>query len=134
MTDIRITNDGGGWDLALVDGDLELVPETATDDGEAVAQRLVFAWSTWLGESVYDRGAGVPYLDTVFGVAPMPGIAALLLQIGLDVEGVADIDGEPAFDLDSGRTLAIRAADGGPLTVVTANGARSDLTLEIVPV
>lgn len=133
MTDIRIANDGDGWDLALVDGDLELLPEDAENDGEAVAQRVVFAWMTWLGESPYARTEGTPYIGGVFGEAPAPGIGALLLQIALDVEGVADIEGEPAFDLEDDRILHVRASDGGPLTIITSNGARADLTLEITP-
>lgn len=129
MTDIRIENDGGGWDLALVDGDLELLPDVeGEDDGEVVAQRVVFAYMTWLGESAYETTAGVAYIGGVFGEAPAPGIGALLLQIALDVEGVADIDGDPSFNLDSGRTLTI-----DDMTIVTVNGYRVDINASLTP-
>lgn len=90
----------GGWDLVLKDGDFVFV-----DEGPAeVGQRVVYRLMTWLGESPYDTGAGLPYLDGIFGFEPIPGIAGLLTQTILDTEGVDEIVDNPVFSLD-GREL-----------------------------
>lgn len=103
MADLAIANDGTGWDVSLVDGDLVLLAEDSVLD---VSQRIVYALSTWYGESPFDRTAGVPYLDGVFGFEPIPGVAALLRSVVEGVEGVAEVVGELDLILD-GRTLRI---------------------------
>lgn len=109
MTDIAITNDGDGWDLELVDGDLRLL----ADRDEVVAQRLVFRLSTWRGESTYDRAAGIPYIGGVFGVQPISGILGLFDRETLATEGVDEII-DRSYLLDDRAlsvTLRVRASD-----------------------
>lgn len=104
MSDIQIANEGEGWDLVLVDGDLVLGFDSHAAE---VAQRVTYRLMTWLGESPYDRLAGVPYLDGVFNdFEPVPGIVALLIQVIVDTEGVNEVTEDPTFELD-GRTLSI---------------------------
>ncbi len=104
MTDLLLANPGTGWDLVIRSGDLVLT--RAESRAAEVAQRVVYRLSTWLGESPYDRLAGVPYIETVFGFEPVPGVVAFLTQIVLDTEGVDELLDDPVFLLD-GRTLSI---------------------------
>lgn len=104
MSDIQIADEGDGYDLVLVDGDLVLGFES---EAAEVAQRVTYNLMTWLGESPYDRLAGVPYLDGVFGdFEPVPGIVALLRKVITDTEGVTEITEEPVFELEN-RQLSI---------------------------
>lgn len=116
--DVKIDTTTGPWDLALVDGDLVLTSSRA----EETAQRVVYRLMTWLAESPYDRGAGLPYLDGIFGFEALPGVAGLLTQTILDTEGVAEIVGTPSYLLDD-RTLSysitIRVDDGTETTIAT---------------
>jgi hypothetical protein len=105
MTDLLIENTGAGWDLALSDGDLALTHKVSRS--VEVAQRVVYRLLTWLGESVYDRRAGVPYFETVFGDEPIPEVVALFIQIVIETEGVDGLVGSPSFVLDN-RELAIQ--------------------------
>jgi hypothetical protein len=106
MSDLAIANDGTGFDLVLVDGDLVFGFD---DEAAEVAQRVIYRLMTWLGESPYDRLAGVPYLDGVFNdFEPVPGIVALLIQVVLDTEGVDEITDDPLFELED-RVLTITA-------------------------
>jgi hypothetical protein len=109
MSDLLIRLNGTGglatdWGLVEVDGDLVLTSSHL----EEVAQRVVYRLMTWLRESPYDRSAGVPYLDGVFGFEPIEGVAGLLAQEILDVEGVDGFLEGPVFALD-GRTLTVTA-------------------------
>lgn len=113
MSDLQIDATTGIWDLALDDGDAVLVHEVSR--AAEVAQRVVYALMTWRGESRYDRGVGLPYLDGIFGFEPLPGIAGLLSQTILDVEGVTEIVGQPDYILDGGTlsySVVIRVDDG----------------------
>ena len=74
MSDLQIDATTGVWDLTLDDGDAVLVHEISR--AAEVAQRVVYALMTWRGESVYDRGVGLPYLDGIFGFEPLPGISS----------------------------------------------------------
>ena len=123
MSDLQIDATTGVWDLALDDGDAVLVDDVSR--AAEVAQRVVYALMTWRGESVYDRGVGLPYLDGIFGFEPLPGIAGLLSQTILDVEGVTEIVGQPDYILDDGTlsySVVIRVDDGTE-TQITAGVA-----------
>jgi len=119
--DFKIANAGTGWDLVIEDGDLVMLEEDSEED---IAQRVTYALMVWLGESVYDREAGVPYLDAVFGDHPLPGVTALLSQRILETEGVVDFDEPPTFDLED-RVLSIR------FVIVTVNGLLREFGLEV---
>lgn len=122
MDDFRIANDGNGWDIVVENGDLVGITGT-----EAVTQRVVYRLMTWLGESPYERAAGVPYIGGVFGTEPVYGIGAILLQVILDTEGVAGFDEpEPSLLLDE-RTLNV------DVTIVTDDGQRVQIAQEITP-
>jgi hypothetical protein len=120
VSDLQIDATTGVWDLTLEDGDAVLVHEVSR--AAEVAQRVVYALMTWRGESRYDRGVGLPYLDGIFGFEPLPGIAGLLNQTILDVEGVTEIIGPPDYILDGGvlsYSVVIRVDDGTE-TAITA--------------
>lgn len=55
--DLRLTDD----DIDITNGSLSFVTGQ-----EAIAQDIKMALRTWLGESVYDTSAGVPYLQVIF--------------------------------------------------------------------
>jgi hypothetical protein len=118
VSDLQIDATTGVWDLTLVDGDAVLVSDVSL--AAEVAQRVVYRLMTWRGESRYDRGAGLPYLDGIFGFEPLPGIAGLLSQTILSVEGVVEIVGAPAYILDDGTlsySVVIRVSDGTETTI-----------------
>lgn len=102
--DVAIANDGTGWDVVLVDGDVVMHTEDSPED---IAQRVVYRLMTWSGESPYDKAAGVPYLDGVFGFEPVPGVVALLVDVMAKTEGVDEVI-DPLFTLDN-DTLTITA-------------------------
>lgn len=124
MSDLQIDATTGVWDLALDDGDAVLVHEVSR--AAEVAQRVVYALMTWRGESRYDRGVGLPYLDGIFGFEPLPGIAGLLSQTILDVEGVTEIVGQPDYILDGGTlsySVVIRVDDGTETQITATVGS-----------
>ena len=93
MPDFQITNPTGAqWDLDLVDGDLVLY-DASTPEGNAaaVAQRVVYALMTWLGESVYSPGEGAPHLEVLGSLAGAEGLAGLYALIVQRVPGVDEI-------------------------------------------
>lgn len=102
MPDLQIRNDGDGFDLVVEDGDLVMLTEIAAD----VGQRVTYHLMTWLGESPYDRRAGIPYQDVIFGFEPVPGAVALLVSEIQSIEGVAEVIGDPVSELED-RTLSI---------------------------
>ena len=109
MTDFLIANTGGGWDLALTDGDLTLTHTISR--AQEVAQRVVYRLMTWFGESPYERTAGIPYEEGVFGsYEPVPGIVAMMIQEILDTPGVDEVLEDPTFELGTDRVLAIGVA------------------------
>lgn len=121
MSDFLIERtDDNGWDLVIRNGDFVWSSDegdTDDDDRTEVLQRVQFELQTWLGESAYDRARGIPYLDGVFGEAPVPGIVALITSKILAVPGVAELVEDPVFELDTdSRVLTIRAE------ILTING------------
>lgn len=112
VSDLQIDATTGVWDLALVDGDLVFVDDVSR--AAEVMQRVIYRLMTWRGESVYDRGAGLPYLDGIFGVEPVPDVVGLLNQTVLDTDGVVAIV-ESTYTLTDGvlaYAVAIRVDDG----------------------
>jgi hypothetical protein len=102
--------DDRGWDMVIRDGDVVWTSDEGTDDRTEVMQRVQFELQTWLGESPYDRARGMPYLEGVFGDAPVPGIIALVTSKILGVPGVAELVEDPTFVLDTDtRVLTITA-------------------------
>ncbi len=124
MSDLQIDATTGVWDLTLVDGDVVLVHEVSR--AAEVAQRVVYRLMTWLAESPYDRAAGLPYLDGIFGFEPLPGIAGLLSQTILDTPGVVAIVDDPLYELDGGTltyAVTIRVDDGTETEITATVGA-----------
>lgn len=82
--DLRLDANG---DLDITDGDLSFVTGL-----EAIAQDITMKLRTWLGESVYDRAAGVPYLQVIFtrGIS-IHSVRAILEEQIRRVEGVLDV-------------------------------------------
>jgi len=112
--DYRIEKTAGQWDVALVDGDIVLLDdESDADRIEAVSQRAVYRFMTWLGESPYEVTAGVPH-DAILGsTEPVEGVVGLYaLEIG-DTEGVSAVE-DLSFVETSGEleiTATIRIGD-----------------------
>lgn len=103
MSDLLIRDTSGQWGLVLVDGDAVLTSNrTHVTRLEEVGQRITFRLMTWLRESVYDRSAGIPYPDGIFGHEPVEGVVALLTQEILETEGVDGVSGQPTYDLTDG--------------------------------
>ena len=119
--DLKLT-DGG--DMDITNGELSFV--TGLD---AIAQDLRMAWQTWLGESVYDTSAGVPYLQ-VFFKDTNPNLDAIrftLQTIGEQRPGVISVLLTPVLDP---ATRILSLADG---TAQTIEG-ELDLTKVFTPV
>lgn len=81
-------------DLRITDGDLDLSQsDFAFVTGlEAIRQDIELTFRTFLAESVYDRSAGVPYLQVIF----QPGtskeaVAFICERILLSIDGVTDV-------------------------------------------
>lgn len=97
--DFRLEQLGGGyWDAVLAeteDGpDFDLVGDSAETHPQATLQRIAYAVGVWLGESPFDRNAGFPWEQAVFGRSPIPGIAVFLQEAVQGVEGVEGIENE----------------------------------------
>ena len=110
--DLRLTND----DMDLTGGELSWVRGR-----EAIAQHVTMRLRTWLGETVYDTSAGVPWAQVIFRgknpdllaakmvleqqVLATPGVTGVALDLSLDrpsrvltVTGtIQSIDGEIDF-------------------------------------
>jgi hypothetical protein len=91
MTDFRVVAVADGYDLDIQYNDLVLIGGEDDTYLELVAQRIRYAMLTWLGESPFDRDAGIPYTDGVFGRQPIGGVAFLFYQRIAAVEGVDGI-------------------------------------------
>jgi hypothetical protein len=84
MSDFKRTADG---DIAIVNGDLALVEGVA-----AIQQDVEMTLRTWLGESVYNRLAGMPYLQAIFADGATPeAVRFVVEQRLLSIEGVTDV-------------------------------------------
>lgn len=123
MSDLRITNSGNNaWDIIIgSNGDIEM----ETDDINLVVQRVTHRLMTWLRESPYDRSAGIPYVDGVFGLEPVEAMVFVLTQEILDTDGVDALVEPPTYTLGDDRTLSISAeirvsGDTAPVTLTIA--------------
>jgi phage baseplate assembly protein W len=91
MTDLRLTAFAQGTnctDLDLTNGKATLV-----SGAEEIAQRIRITLQTQLGESVYDRSGGTPYLEVLMA----PGTTELAMRatvetVLLNVTGVSRVD------------------------------------------
>lgn len=111
-------------DLKLTDYDLDLAGghlSWVTDD-EATAQAIAMALRTFLGESPYDRNAGVPYLEILFQRGTTAAAARFILeQQILAVPGVAEVlELEPVIDTATREctvTGRVRLASGNEIPI-----------------
>lgn len=113
MADIKYS-DG---DMVIENGDVSIVTGQV-----AIGQHIEMRVLTWLGETVYDQSAGVPYLQVIFRrstpiesvqfileeiIGATPGVTGVTLELNLDrasrvltVTGTATtIDGDVDFDI-----------------------------------
>lgn len=84
MADIKFS----GGDMVIENGDVSIVTGQ-----EAIGQHIEMRLRTWLGETVYDQAAGVPYLQVIFRKStPIESIEAIIKQQVLDTPGVTGVD------------------------------------------
>lgn len=109
MTDFAIEPLGNGdHDLVITANDFVIVGRTSDTWIDELQQRIYYALGTWHGESAWDRSKGFPWVEGVFGRQPIDGIAALIYQKILEVDGVDGIQGQPTIELDTvARQLSI---------------------------
>lgn len=110
--DLKLTN----YDLDITNGELSFVRSK-----DAIAQDVTMSLRTWLGETVYDLSAGVPYLQIIFkernpnltsiqfileqNILRRPGVLTAALDLSLDTPSrvltvtgtLTSIDGEIDF-------------------------------------
>ncbi len=81
-------------DLDITNGDLSFV-----EDREAIAQHLTIRLRTFLGESRFNRAAGAPYLQAIFGKqTPKIAVDFVLRAYILETPGITGV--EMVVDLD----------------------------------
>jgi len=81
--DLKFTDN----DVDLTGGDLSWV-----EGAEAVRQDIEMTLGTWLGETPYDKGAGVPYLQVIFKRGTTQAAIRFIIEhIIRDVDGVDDV-------------------------------------------
>lgn len=84
MADLLLSDD----DMDLTNGELSFVTGPA-----AIAQHITMRLRTWLGETPYDRNAGVPYLQIIFRKStPLNAVQFILEQQVLNTPGVLGVD------------------------------------------
>lgn len=83
-----------GYDMDITNGELSFVLAR-----EAIAQDVEMAWRTFLGETVYDTSAGVPYTQVIFvrGTS-LDAIKLILERIALARPGVLGASVIPVLD------------------------------------
>lgn len=99
MSDILASN----GDMVFTNGELTFVTGQA-----AIAQQIEFRLKIFLGETVYDQSAGVPYIQVIFlKQTPLDSIQFILEQQVSETPGVTGIT-EFELDLDTlTRTLTV---------------------------
>jgi len=108
MTDLLLD----GHDIAIIDGDLALV-----SGGAAVGQHALMRLRTFLAECVYDRGAGVPWVQVVFERGtPLYAVESIITQTLANTPGVLEVlSVELTHDRAAGTATgraSIRVTDG----------------------
>ncbi len=95
-------------DFKLTDGDIDLTDGALSfvTGKEADVQALTMLFRTWLGETVYDQRAGVPYLQVIFKQRnpDLNSIRFILQRLALTRPGVLSIALELSLE---GRVLTI---------------------------
>lgn len=110
-------------DLKLFNRDMDLVNGKLSwvTGADAKAQAIEMKLATWLGEegTVYDRSAGVPYLQTIFGrrAPDLTAVQAIIEAQVLAVPGILSIQ----LDLDYDQTTRVLSVTG------TARAAEGDV-------
>ncbi len=92
MTDLLLTADR---DLDITNGALSFtVAGVATH-----AQRAKMHYETFLGESVYDLSAGVPWLQVILGSSLPPDSIRMILDLyGRQIPGIVSTSMSPVYD------------------------------------
>ena len=110
------------YDLDLTDGELSFV-----NGGPAIGQDVQMRLRTWLGETVYDTTAGVPWIQAIFAEKnpDLNSTRFILERQVLSTLGVTGITLALSFD-SSSRTLTI----SGEMESIDGE---IDFTLEIQP-
>ena len=124
MTDILTEDVGGTWDWTIRDGDIVMTGDEGRT--QEVGQRVVYRLMTWIGESVYDRNVGVPYIEGVFGFEPIAGVVGILTQVAIDTPGVDGVEGQPSYILSDVGVLALTMR-------LIVGDAIEEITLEVSP-
>ena len=77
------------YDMDLTNGDLSFV-----NGADAIGQDVTMRLRTWLGETVYDVSAGVPYLQVIFAERNpnLNSIRLILERAILETPGMLTID------------------------------------------
>ena len=125
MTDWAIERGADSWDLLIENGDIVWTGSVSLF--AEVSQRVTYRVMTWLGESVYDRNAGVPYLELVFGETVTAAVVSLLTAIIRETDGVDEIIETPTFLLDpTTRVLSVSCVikvgtEEGPVSIEVAS-------------
>lgn len=110
MTDWRIENTNGIWDLVLKNGDWDLFDDSdPTEFAEGVGQVVVYTLMTWFGESVYDPVAGQPHADVLGSLEPIEGIAGIYALAIQESPGVAELTAFEFDEIDDAGQFDIRA-------------------------
>ncbi|MCO0638357.1 hypothetical protein M8745_20695, partial [Lutimaribacter sp. EGI FJ00014] len=103
----------GQYDLVLTTAqarDFVLIGTTEATHPAQVQQRLIYTFGTWLGESRFDRTAGFPWEQAVFGKQPIENISALIYDRAINTEGVEAFISGPTLELDNEtRQLTVAA-------------------------
>jgi hypothetical protein len=109
-------------DFRLIDNDIDLTNGELTfvTGPEAIAQDITMALRTWLGETPYDRGAGVPYISVIFARGePLESIRLTLERKVLSRPGVLAVQLTPEIDtLTRSLTVTgtVKSIDGNVVT------------------
>lgn len=103
--DLALDNAG---DLAIVDGELAFV-----DNAEAIVQHITMRLRTFLGESPYDRDAGVPYRTVILQpFTPNFARESILTDIVMGTPGVTACKMIVELDTDTQTLRASGTATG----------------------
>jgi hypothetical protein len=91
------------YDMDLTNGDLSFI-----NGAEAIGQDVTMRLRTWLGETVYDQSAGVPYTQVIFAERNpnLNSIQFILEQTILNTPGMLTVELDLKLDRET-RTLAV---------------------------